>query len=356
MTKKIKVAILFGGRSVEHEVSIQSAKNVYQALDKTKYEPVLIGIDKTGIWHHCKSISLPAPKVSLDQKGEKQASLSSTTDDQSRLLQTIDVVFPVLHGTNGEDGTMQGFLRLANLPFVGADVLGSAIAMDKDVSKRLLQAAGIKIAPFDVINDGDEINPTEIIKKFSLPLFVKPANSGSSVGVSKVKNNSDLLAAIKLALSIDSKVVIEKYIEGREIECSVLGNDKPMASLPGEIVVNHEFYSYDAKYIDANGAKLIIPANLAKNVVEQIQKVAIQAFQTLCCEGMARVDFFVTRENMIYVNEINTIPGFTKISMYPKLWEASGISYSELIDKLITYAIERYERRKKLESDYSAIT
>jgi D-alanine-D-alanine ligase len=265
-------------------------------------------------------------------------------------LGAIDVVFPVLHGPFGEDGTVQGLFKLANIPFVGAGVLGSAIGMDKDVMKRLLRDAKIPIAKFLVFERPDQntISFTKVRKALGLPVFVKPANLGSSVGISKVNKKNQFADAVRLAFRYDNKIIIEEGIDGREIECSVLGNEKPVASLPGEIVVQHDFYSYHAKYLDDQGARLEIPARLPKNIVKKIQQTAVQAYRVLCCEGMARVDFFLRPNGQVLVNEINTIPGFTKISMYPKMWDASGLSYSRLIDRLITLALERARKEKQL--------
>ena len=361
MTKKIRVGILYGGKSAEHEVSIRSAKNIIDALDKNKYEPILIGIDKTGRW-------LPEVESKSILKGEKIDkkhtfnTVALAAQDNGRIIETssvglnepIDVFFPVLHGPFGEDGTIQGLLKLANVPFVGAGVLGSAIGMDKDVMKRLLRDAGLSIAKFQVIKKHElaDISFKKIKKELGLPLFVKPANLGSSVGVSKVHSEKEFEKAIDSAFLYDNKILIEENISGREIECSVLGNEKPAASLPGEIIPKHEFYSYEAKYLDENGAELKIPAELTKSTIKNIQKMAIKTFEVLCCEGMARVDFFLTKDNKIIVNEINTIPGFTSISMYPKLWEASGMPYSKLIDTLIELAIDRFNGEGKLKTSF----
>lgn len=363
MKKKIRVAILFGGRSAEHEVSLQSAKSIIEAIDKEKYEVVPIGIDKQGKWflNDASRLVLNAdnPKlIKLNGLGEGVALLPGEREDKLITLskndpvRPIDVVFPVLHGSYGEDGTVQGLLRLANLPFVGPSVLGSAVGMDKDVTKRLLKEAGIPIAKFVVLykSQTKDIDFGHITKQFGLPLFVKPANLGSSVGVSKVRNEGEFFEALDQAFRYDHKIIVEENIQGREIECAVLGNINPIASIAGEIVPQHDFYSYEAKYIDAKGAILEIPAKLSNEVLRQIQKLAIETFKTLCCEGMARVDFFLRGDKEIFVNEINTIPGFTKISMYPKLWEASGIPYHELLDRLISLALERFEREANLQT------
>lgn len=361
--KKINIGILFGGKSAEHEVSLQSAKNVFDTIDKEKYYPILIGIDKSGKWLlNSESkflINADNPKlIKLNQSSDSVAlvpqcagEISNFTNNNQRLK--IDVVFPILHGPFGEDGTVQGLLKLANLPFVGASVLGSAVGMDKDVMKRLLRDAGIPIGKFAVLKSRESIPDFRKIKdELGLPFFVKPANMGSSVGVNKIHDKSEYKNGLLKAFDFDTKIILEEYIEGREIECSVLGNEDPIASIPGEVISSHEFYSYDAKYIDEHGAVLDIPAKISIQTTKQIQKLAIKTFQALSCEGLGRVDFFLKDDGEVIVNEINTIPGFTKISMYPKLWEASGISYTELIDKLIQLAIERFNKEQKLKTSY----
>jgi D-alanine-D-alanine ligase len=363
MDKKMRVGIVFGGKSAEHEVSLQSAKNIMRAIDKMKYDVVVLSIDKKGSWHlhqnpdvllcedNLKEIQIKPinEEVALIPGGQ---SIQLITTLNKKAINEVDVVFPVLHGPYGEDGTVQGLLKLANIPFVGASVLGSAIGMDKDVMKRLLRDAGLPIAQFLVFNKSSisEITFEEIEIKLGLPFFIKPANLGSSVGIRKVKKREEFESAVHNAFQYDTKILLEECVLGREIECSVLGNDNPIASLPGEIIPHDDFYSYKAKYIDEKGALLDIPAKLPDNIREQVREYAIQAFKVLCCEGMARVDFFL-RENMeIIINEINTIPGFTKISMYPKLWEVSGIPYEELIDRLIQLAIERFKREQQLKT------
>ena len=365
MKKKIRVGILFGGRSAEHEISLLSAKNIFEAIDKKKYEVALIGIDKKGRWclndtsrflleaDNPKLIKLNKTSKSTvlvpGEKGRKQ--LVNLQSGQS--VRPVEVIFPILHGPFGEDGTVQGLLKLADIPFVGASVLGSAIGMDKDVMKRLLKEAGIPIAKFMVFERSSEnkIDFRNIKSYLGLPFFVKPANLGSSVGVNKVKDKKQFEQFVKEAFEYDNKILFEEYIKGREIECSVLGNEQPIASVLGEVIPQHEFYSYDAKYIDENGAILEVPAKLAPRLAKRVQELAIRAFEVLCCQGMARADLFL-RGNKVIVNEINTIPGFTKISMYPKLWQASGISYTKLIDKLIQLALKRFEQEKKLKTSY----
>ena len=364
MARKIRVGILFGGRSAEHEVSLQSAKNIIDAIDTNKYEVVLIGIDKKGQWHLNEESRFLLPTTQselpeLPESGENLALVPGKQNEQlvalsgQQRLGSLDVIFPVLHGPFGEDGTVQGLLKLANIAFVGAGVLGSAVGMDKDVMKRLLRDAGIPIARFIVASrySSKEIGFDYARGQLGLPLFIKPANLGSSVGIQKVKDGEEFERAVGDAFNYDNKILIEECIDGREIECSVLGNDNPIASVPGEILPRHEFYSYEAKYLDENGAVLEIPARLPSEISQRIRQLAIETFSVLCCEGMARVDFFLRNGRDIIVNEINTIPGFTRISMYPKLWEATGISYGELIDKLIELAIERFEREKRLKTD-----
>ena len=365
MAKKIRVAVLFGGRSAEHEISLISAKNVMDAMDRSRYEVVAIGIDKDGRWHQLDSqrpfIDAHDPKKVRISPSQGQLSLApgpagrdvlSAPGGGSSPTGPIDVIFPIMHGTYGEDGTIQGVLKMADVPFVGAGILGSAVGMDKDVMKRLLRDAGVPISKFRTFrqHEAGSIQYSDLTKELGTPLFVKPANTGSSVGVSKVRNAEELSAAVRHAFQFDTKILIEEAVPGREIECSVLGNENPRASLPGEVIVHHDFYSYEAKYLDDKGASLEIPAKIPADLVQKIQKTAIAAFKALECEGMGRVDFFVTKDNKIYVNEINTIPGFTKISMYPKMWEASGLSYAALIDELIQLAIERHQRDKKIKT------
>ena len=367
MNKKLKVGILFGGKSAEHEVSLQSAKNVYEAIDRDKYEPVLIGIDKSGRWllndgsrflldaddpKHIRLNPSSDAVALVPQSGGAIANLSAAKNDKA-----IDVVFPILHGPFGEDGTVQGLLKLADIPFVGAGVLASAAGMDKDVMKRLFRDAGLPIGKFLTLRSG-EAYPSyeEICAELGSPVFVKPANMGSSVGVSKVHSKDGYLPALSSAFEYDTKVLIEEFIPGRELECAVLGSPFAAsnsgsgieASVPGEVKSSHEFYSYDAKYIDENGAALIIPADISAETAALVRELAIKVFKTVCCEGLARVDFFMKEDGTVIVNEINTMPGFTKISMYPKLWEVSGLSYTRLIDRLIELALLRFEKEKNL--------
>jgi len=359
---KIRVAIIFGGKSAEHEISIISAKNVIDAIDKGKYEPVPIGIDKDGTWYLNDDpkfmVESSNPKLAEINKADVQVALIPKNNSNELVNISdnikkgkIDVAFPVLHGTYGEDGSIQGMLRMANIPYVGADVLGSSVAMDKDVLKRLLRDAKILTPKFEVFNnykDKENINYEKLAGKLGPSMFIKPANLGSSVGINKVNSEEEFKKAVKEAFKYDRKIIIEEAIEGREIECSVLGNEDPIASLPGEIVVDSGFYSYETKYLNDETARLEVPAKLPEETVKKIQECAIKTFKTLCCSGMARVDFFLRDNGDILVNELNTIPGFTKISMYPKLWEVSGIPYTELIDRLIQLAIDRFNKEQKL--------
>lgn len=365
MVKKIRVAVLFGGRSAEHEVSLQSARNVIDAIDQEKYETVLIGIDRKGAWF-LNDESMPLlnsdnPRLIALNKcqnpvslipGDQQGVLLSLQNPAS--IQAVDVLFPVLHGPYGEDGSIQGLAKLANVPCVGGDILGSAIGMDKDVSKRLLRDADIPVARHICLRrNGPEKDLSKQIQQvLGFPVYIKPANMGSSVGVVKVSNAAELLPAINIAMQYDTKIVIEEAIAGREIECSVLGNDDPIASAVGEIETADGFYSYEKKYIDENAAVLKIPADLDQSTLHKVQATSIAAFKVLESRGMARVDMFLTENNEVYINEINTIPGFTAISMYPKLWEASGLSYTELIDRLIQLALDEHKEKSALKTTW----
>ena len=368
MSKKIRVGVLCGGRSAEHEVSLQSAKNVVEAIDTSKYEVVLIGIDKSGQWSlsdpsrlaiEASQGSLPAfeetgadETVALVPRASGSGQLVRPGDPS--VVEALDVVFPVLHGTYGEDGTVQGLLKLADVAFVGAGVLGSSVGMDKDVMKRLLRDAGLPGPKFVCVTAAqrDAVDYGEVIAEVSEPCFVKPANLGSSVGVHKAVDEATFRAVLKDAFTYDRKVLVEEAIVGREIECSVLGNEDPIASVPGEVIPTHDFYSYEAKYLDENGAALEIPADLPEATVARVQELAVRAFQALCCEGLARADFFLRGEDEVLINEINTLPGFTKISMYPKLWRASGIDDTDLVDRLIQLALDRHEKERALKTSY----
>lgn len=356
---KIHVAILCGGQSAEHEVSITSAKNILQALDATKYQAYVIVISKKGEWilldsaeillnnPNMQNLPQPLPGSPVVIRFDNSHPLFNLT---ANIPLAIDVVFPVLHGAHGEDGTMQGLLEILNLPYVGPGTLSSAVSMDKEVSKKLLQAANIPVVKWLTVTKENihQINFLQVSEQLGLPFFVKPANTGSSVGVSKVRNQLEYDQAINLALKYDYKILFEEFMPGREIECAVLGNEVAEASLPGEIICHHEFYSYEAKYLDPNGADIVVPADLPDTTREQIRELAKKAFLALSCEGMARVDFFLSPDGRIIVNEANTIPGFTQISMYPKMWTATGLSYTALISRLLDLAILRFQRNRIL--------
>jgi D-alanine-D-alanine ligase len=359
--EKQRVAVIFGGRSAEHEVSLQSARNVIDSLDKNRYEPVLIGIDKEGRWflneNSIQLLDAGDPRLIRLNSGNSQVALTPNGSGSDLInlsnhtsIGKIDVIFPVLHGPFGEDGTIQGLAKLANLPCVGAGITGSAVGMDKDVMKRLLRDAGIPIGKFVTLTEEtkQEFPYKKVSESLGSILFIKPANMGSSVGISKIRNEKEYNEAVDYALRYDLKVVVEELITGREIECAILGNENPKASIPGEIIPHADFYSYEAKYIDENGAGLEIPAKLPDHLVKKVQEVAIKTFKTLECLGFARVDVFLTPDEEVVVNEINTIPGFTKISMYPKLWEISGVPRTKLVDELIRLAIDDYSKRNRL--------
>jgi D-alanine-D-alanine ligase len=354
--KRLRIGVLFGGRSGEHEVSLASAASVIRGLDKAKYEAVPIGITKEGHWRVGVGAQRMLPEIlrggqnvmmSADPAAAELVALDGGSGGQR-----LDVIFPVMHGTFGEDGTIQGLLDLAGLPFVGAGVLGSAIGMDKDVAKKLLQAAKIPVVPWVTVHRHDwEHDPKAaqrvIEKKFKYPVFVKPATLGSSVGMTKAHSRSELGPALDLASEFAMKILVERAVVAREIEVSVLGNNEPKASVPGEIVPHREFYDYAAKYLE-EGTQLLIPAKLSREQVKKIQALAVSAFRVLELSGMARVDFFLEkRGGKIFLNEVNTIPGFTSISMYPKLWEASGIPFAALLDRLIELALEQHREKAR---------
>ncbi|MEM9326826.1 MAG: D-alanine--D-alanine ligase [Bacteroidota bacterium] len=364
MSKKIKVGILFGGKSAEHEISIKSAMNVAQALDPEAYDIVLMGIDKEGKWHlDADSKKWLAPNASTEAIGSgADTQLQFVPGESNHQIQTIssqrelgslDVVIPMLHGPYGEDGAVQGLLKLANIPFVGASVLGSAVGMDKDVMKRLLRDAGIKNARFRSFTTANrhQIDYASLERELGTPMFIKPANLGSSVGISKVATEAEFAAGVADAFRFDRKIIIEEQIVGRELECALLGNDEVEVSVAGEVGnvdEKHGFYSYSAKYLDEKGASIQIPADLTEEELKKVQEVSVATYRVLCCEGLARVDSFLTESGEVYVNEINTLPGFTDISMYPKLWEASGKGYKELLDQLIRLAMERNQAEGNL--------
>jgi D-alanine-D-alanine ligase len=370
--RKLKIGVIFGGRSGEHEVSLQSAQSVMAALDRTKYEVVPIGITRNGRWLTGDVVAalsngtegaitatlLPDPRsrslLQMEMQETHPANLSEVTE--------LDVIIPVLHGTYGEDGTVQGLLELADMPYVGAGVVGSAVGMDKAIFKQVMMANGIPVLPWRLFaaqawrKRSDEIL-AEIEAALTYPVFTKPANLGSSVGISKCTNREELIEGLEAATQYDRRLVVEQGINGRELEVSVLGNDDPIASVVGEIRPRRAFYDYAAKYLaepgSADESELIIPAELDEETADAIRALAIRAYKAIDCAGMGRVDMLMDRESGdIYLNEINTIPGFTQISMYPKLWEATGIPYSELLDRLIDLAVERFEEKGQLKRTF----
>ncbi len=345
MTKK-RIAVLYGGRSAEHEISLISAKNVLNALDTTKYEITEIKIDKEGRW----TIDNQDVQLLLNY-GEGKIINQQT----AQIVAVVDVIYPVLHGPYGEDGTIQALAKIAGLPCVGPNLISSAMCMDKDVCKRVLQRENIKVARFVTLRKYSKNNLSykEIIDYLGNELFVKPANMGSSVGISFANNEEAFNNAVLEAYKYDNKLIVEEKIQGREIECAVLGNEQAQASEIGEIVPKTEFYSYDSKYIDDNGAALKVPASLTPEISEKAKKLALKAFECLECKGMARVDMFLAANGDILVNEINTLPGFTEISMYPKLWNYAGVNSTKLTDMLIEYAIEDFNNKANLASERS---
>ncbi len=350
---KKKIAIVFGGKSAEHEVSINSARNICNALDKNKFDILYIGVSKQGSWYQFPNAEVftnfkalndselhEVDSITLISHHGKPFIYSFKTHER----RAIDCAFPIIHGTMGEDGTLQGLFRIINLPFVGCGVLSASVGMDKEYMKRLMTESGINNSAYVVLKKSETNDYERIVQKIGTPFFIKPANAGSSVGVHKVKSAEDFGPKLKDAFQYDHKVIAEEFIDGKEVECSVMGlNQNPKASLPGELIVKHEFYSYEAKYLDANGAEIVIPAKLADSETKSLQELAIKTFKSLNCDGLTRVDFFIRKDGKIFVNEINTLPGFTQISMYPKMWEASGLKYSDLITELVNLAFEKHQ-------------
>lgn len=369
MEKRLRVGLVFGGRSGEHEVSLASAQSVAKALDKDKYETVLIGVTKEGRWltggnplkQLMRESSSPLLRSNNNSSGNQVDSNSNGTitrsvsviSTENVLNSSVDVIFPLIHGPYGEDGTIQGLFELADIPYVGAGVAASAVGMDKALMKAIFQSAGLPVCDYLVITRREwEDLPEETISRiegaFGYPCFVKPANLGSSVGVTKAHNWDELTQALSTAAQFDRRIMVERAVTGREVECSVLGNESPTASVVGEIAPAREFYDYVAKYADESGTRLIIPADITPDQAREVQELAVRAFKAIDACGMARVDFFIEAQGgRVLVNEINTIPGFTNLSMYPKLWEASGLPYPRLIDRLIELALERRSERQR---------
>lgn len=385
MSSKLRVGVVFGGRSVEHEVSIISAKSVMESVDRERFDIIPIGVTKNGRWLSADDslrllngekvsdgglnllavgsesfrglVAVEDPACSDSVKSMPPESSGALNGDFSRRRSSVDVIFPLIHGAYGEDGKLQGLLELADIPYVGSGPLSSALGMDKDIMKKLFALNDLPVLKCRTVywhewkKEKDTIIGS-IIREIGIPLFVKPANTGSSVGISKVKDENGILGAVEEAFRYDNKIIAEKGINAREIECSVLGNDNPKASVPGEIVPCNEFYDYKAKYLDER-SELLIPAPLSVQQIRSVQEIAVKAFKTLECSGMARVDCLFDKDTgSFYLNELNTIPGFTPISMYPKLWDASGISYRDLISSLIELAVERHRSGKRIETSY----
>lgn len=358
---KLRVGVLFGGKSVEHEVSVVTARAVIAALDLAKYEVVPLGITRDGGWLAPeRSQHMLVAGSTGGGEGDQASTLVTVENRGLTPLTGLDVVFPLVHGTMGEDGTLQGLLELAGLPYVGAGVLGSAVGMDKDMMKRVFRDYGLPVGPFLVLRRSDWADSrsrwtSRIAAELGFPCFVKPSNGGSSVGISKVNGPDALPAALELALTLDRKAVVEQAIDAHELECAVLGNEHPEASVVGEVRSAREFYDYEAKYFD-NRTTLTIPADVPATVSERVRAMAVQVFQAVDCEGMARVDFFWREaDSALFVNEINTIPGFTPMSMYPRMWQASGMSYPALVDRLIQLALQRHREKQTTQFSVDAL-
>jgi D-alanine-D-alanine ligase len=357
MSARKKVAILYGGRSVEHGVSVNSARNIFQYIDKEHFEPLPIGISQTGQWFLTQGVTKDITQGSslgliLDPKNAGIILLAS--GDRIK----ADIFFPILHGTDGEDGSIQGLIKAIDIPMVGTGVLGSSLSMNKIIAKRLLKESGVPVTKFVTCTyrDKSKINFESIVKKVGIPFMVKSASLGSSVGVSKVTRRAEFKKAVDEAFRYDNEVIIEEFITGREIECAILGNRPPVASNPGEIVISkdYDFYTFDAKYVDPEAVSINVPAVIDKTSIQTIRKVSVKAYQALRCEDFARVDLFLTKQGKIYVNEINTIPGFTNSSMFPMMWKERGIGFTDLITKLINLAMERYTENKRVERGYAS--
>ncbi len=357
MSKKKKVAILYGGRSVEHGVSVNSARNIYEYIDKDRFEPLLIGISQEGQWFQTSGVTRDIEQgkaIGLILDAQSPGFILLSSGDRIK----ADIIFPVLHGTDGEDGSIQGLIKAMDIPMVGTGVLGSSISMNKVVAKRLLKAAGLPVTRYlDFhFSDRETINFKEVKKELGLPLMVKSASLGSSVGVSKVKDEATFATAIDEAFRYDDELLIEEFVKGREIECAILGNYPPEASFPGEIVINpkYDFYSFDAKYVDPEAVRIDVPADLHKKTADRIREISLRAYQALHCQDFARVDLFVAESGGLFINEINTIPGFTNSSMFPMMWKERGIEFSDLISRLLDLAEERYDRGKRIERGFDS--
>lgn len=352
---KIKVGILFGGRSVEHDISIISAQNIAKYIDSNKFDITLIGIDKSGDWYRCDKVSKEITSgipIQLSLKGSNPVFLAAD------IPFNLEVVFPVLHGTDGEDGSIQGMLKTVGIPFVGSDTLGSSVSMDKLTSKRVLENSGVPVARFLAYTKSEQkqVDYNHIVSTLGLPFIIKPANLGSSIGVYKISKQDGFEEKLNALFQFDNTALIEEYIEGRELECAILGNNNPLASPAGEIILkgDYEFYSFEAKYVDGDAVELVIPAKISKQVEDSIKEAAIKSYKAASCKDLARIDLFLKQDNSIIVNEINTIPGFTNISMYPKLIGQLGISYQDLITQLIEMALERHQEDSQVLTNFES--
>lgn len=353
---KTRIAILYGGRSVEHGVSINSARNIFQYIDKNRFEPIPVGIALSGVWYKTETVSKEIEQGEpLSLALNPGAPVFTTASGKSF---SVDLVFPVLHGTDGEDGSIQGLLKAMDIPMIGTGVSGSAMSMSKLVAKRLLKEAGLPVNKFlhSHYADAKQYSFEEVVNSIGLPFMVKSSNLGSSVGVSKVKSKADFEIAVKDSYKYDDSILFEEFITGREIECAILGNEPAQASLPGEIIINkqYEFYTFDAKYVDGDAVIIDVPAKLEPSIAERVREVSIKAYQALGCEDFSRVDLFLTPEGKVYVNEINTIPGFTNSSMFPMMWKERGISFTDLISKLADLALTRYKKSKRVERNFQS--
>ena len=357
MSKKKKVVILYGGRSVEHGVSVNSARNIFEFIDKDHFEPLPIGISKSGQWFLTSGVTKDIEQgkaLGLILDAQRPGFIILSSGDRIK----ADVIFPVLHGTDGEDGSIQGLVKAMDIPMVGTGVLGSSMSMNKIVAKRLMKEAGIPVTKFLTFHytEKDQLSFEDIGKQIGKPFMVKSSSLGSSVGVSKAKDENSFREAVEEAFRYDDYLIVEEFIKGREIECAILGNRPPQASNPGEIVISskYEFYTFDAKYVDPDAVKIELPAKLSTIEVESIRDLSVKAYKALYCEDFSRVDLFLTEDGRIYINEINTIPGFTNSSMYPMMWKERGISFTELITQLLDLALERYDRGKRIEREFNS--
>lgn len=357
MSKKKKVALLFGGRSVEHGVSVNSARNIFEYINKDRFEPLPIGITKSGQWFLTNGVTKDIEQgkaLGLILDAQSPGFILVSSGDRLK----ADVIFPVLHGTDGEDGSIQGLIKAMDIPMVGTGVLGSSISMNKIVAKRLLKDAGLPVTKFVSFHhsEREKIDYPAIKKALGTPFMVKSASLGSSVGVNKVKNETGFNKAVDESFRYDESILMEEFIKGREIECAILGNNPPEASYPGEIVINskYDFYTFDAKYVDPEAVQIDVPAKIDGKIAQKVRDICVKAYKALSCEDFARVDLFLTEEGKIYINEINTIPGFTNSSMFPMMWNERGIGFTELITRLLDLALERYDRSKRIEREFNS--